>query len=335
MCKPLISVIISTYNSEKFLRGRLDNLIGQTIFDKLEIIIVNSGSMQGEREIVREYTRRYENIKYIETEERETIYAAWNRGIQIATGKFITNANTDDRLKSNALEILAKILEANSKVGVVYADQYITNIPNADFSCLKFVGRHIRPRYNKLLYFDACYTGSQPMWRAAIHKEYNIMFDGKYEVAGDYDFFCRALDVFEMMLVPKFLGVYYLSDKKTNKEFSNLKQTVGEALSVQEKYTRAYFEKIGIKSRMLLLKRFLIILKIPSILYGAIYRLFAIYPRWSLISRMMITYYVSVIYECDRKYENALSVCDYYKDKDYAQLIRRQIARLTSIKEDV
>ena len=43
----LVSAIVSTYNSEKFIRGCLEDLENQTIADKLEIIVVNSGSRAG------------------------------------------------------------------------------------------------------------------------------------------------------------------------------------------------------------------------------------------------------------------------------------------------
>ena len=106
----LISAIISTYNSEKYLKGRIEDLLDQSIADQLEIIIVNSASQQNEDGIVKDYQGLFPNIHYIRTQKRETIYKAWNRGIKISSGEFITNANTDDRLKSNALEILSSEL---------------------------------------------------------------------------------------------------------------------------------------------------------------------------------------------------------------------------------
>lgn len=54
MSEPIVSVIVSTYNSERFIRQRLENLIGQTIFYKTEIVVVNSGSRENEERIVHE-----------------------------------------------------------------------------------------------------------------------------------------------------------------------------------------------------------------------------------------------------------------------------------------
>ncbi|RZB34874.1 MAG: hypothetical protein SRB1_00642 [Desulfobacteraceae bacterium Eth-SRB1] len=72
--------------------------------DRLEIIVVNSGSEQNEEAIVKEFQKKYSNIKYIKTDQRETVYAAWNRGVKAASGKYITNANTDDRRRADACE---------------------------------------------------------------------------------------------------------------------------------------------------------------------------------------------------------------------------------------
>ena len=48
-----ISVIISTYCSEKFMAECLDELIKQTIFNELEIIVVDAASPQNEKKIVK------------------------------------------------------------------------------------------------------------------------------------------------------------------------------------------------------------------------------------------------------------------------------------------
>src|SRR5712671_2469422 len=90
-----VSAIVSTYNSERFLRGRLDDLLRQTLYQRgeLEIIVVNAGSAQGEDFIVRDYLGCVTYIRSL----REPIYVSWNRGIAIAKGEYVCNANTDDR----------------------------------------------------------------------------------------------------------------------------------------------------------------------------------------------------------------------------------------------
>ena len=75
----LVSALVSTYGSERFIRGCLADLEAQTIADRVEIIVVDSCSPQNERAVVEEFQPQYDNIKYIRTERRETVYHAWNR----------------------------------------------------------------------------------------------------------------------------------------------------------------------------------------------------------------------------------------------------------------
>jgi glycosyltransferase involved in cell wall biosynthesis len=80
MSRPILTALVSTYNSERFLPGCLDDLIEQTIFQDMEIIVIDSGSLQGERMICETYCRQHRNIQYTRT-ARESLYSAWNRAI--------------------------------------------------------------------------------------------------------------------------------------------------------------------------------------------------------------------------------------------------------------
>lgn len=245
--KPLVSVIISTYNSEKFIKGRIENLVQQTIFPQTEIIIVNSGSQEDEDSIIREFLPHYKNIKYIKSKNRETIYKAWNRGIKAASGEFITNANTDDRLKEDALEILSSYLVREPEVALFYADQFITNIPNIPFSEVKPIRTQRWNDFSITRLLEASLAGPQPMWRASLHFKDNIWFDEKLEVAGDYDFACQVGLKHKLKHIPQVLGSYYLSDAKQNKEYQNAELTFEESYLIRNKYTDQFISNLSDK----------------------------------------------------------------------------------------
>ena len=75
MKQPLITAIVSTYSAERFMRGCLEDLIAQTLFSETEVLVIDSGSPQGESAICLEYARKHPQIKLIRT-EREPLYAA-------------------------------------------------------------------------------------------------------------------------------------------------------------------------------------------------------------------------------------------------------------------
>ncbi|MFM6401570.1 glycosyltransferase, partial [Planktothrix sp.] len=209
-----VSAIVSTYNSASMMQGRLENLVNQTLFKagELEIIVVDSGSQENERDITLMFKQQYPNsIIYIRTEERETIYQAWNRGIKIARGQYITNQNTDDRLKLNALERLATYLDEHPKVILVHGDQQaVSPGETVNFEALNGKPHWNWSEFSRLKLIFLAQVGSQPMWRKSLHQDYGL-FDETLKVRGDQDFYIRIANGGEFHFIPEILGTLNLS----------------------------------------------------------------------------------------------------------------------------
>jgi glycosyltransferase involved in cell wall biosynthesis len=186
----------------------LQDLENQTIADKTEIIIVNSGSQQNESKIVQDLQKRYKNIIYIETPERESIYAAWNRGIKAASGKYITNANSDDRHRKDAFEIMANTLEINNDIDIVYPSFRITHEENETFKNSTASEFYEPPDYNRHELLFRCLPGHFPMWRKSVHDVYGF-FNESYQVAGDHEFWLRISESCNFFHIKEYLGLYY------------------------------------------------------------------------------------------------------------------------------
>ena len=208
--EPVVTAIVSIYNCERFIRGCMEDLLAQTLGNKVEILCVDTGSEQNEQAIVEEYQQYHTNIKYIRIDQRETIYAAWTRGCKAATGRYLTNANADDRHRSDAFEIMARTLDETPQVALVYADSLITLEANQTYTDAKIIGRTDWPAFNRKTLFTYNYVGPQPMWRKAIHKRYGY-FDRNFKVSGDYDFWMRIGITENFLLIKKQLGLYFLS----------------------------------------------------------------------------------------------------------------------------
>ncbi|MFM7882860.1 MAG: glycosyltransferase, partial [Microcystis panniformis] len=208
-----VSVIVSTYKSAEFIRGCLEDLVTQTLYEKgeVEIIIIDSASPENEGEIIQEFQESYPNIIYQRTQERETLYCAWNRAIKLARGSYITNGNTDDRRCFNALEIMANYLDNNREISLVYADQLITTIKNDTFATTPALKHWNWPNYSYQQMRQGCCVGSQPMWRKMLHDKYGY-FQESFHCAGDYEFWLRIGSQGEKIaLIPEILGLYYLN----------------------------------------------------------------------------------------------------------------------------
>ncbi len=98
-----ISVIIPVYNAENQIRKCLDSIVSQTYRD-LQIIIVDDGSDDDSFSICEEYRKKDERIE-LYSQKNAGVSAARNLGIRKAKGEYITFADADDYLKTDAYEI--------------------------------------------------------------------------------------------------------------------------------------------------------------------------------------------------------------------------------------
>jgi len=203
----LVTAVVSTYNSEKFIRGCLEDLEAQTIASRIEIIVIDSGSQENEGAIVKEFQQKYSNIVYEKTPKREGLYTAWNRGIRRASGKFITNSNTDDRHRPDALEVMAQTLEDNPEISLVYGDSHVSLVDNQTFEENDKKRSYLYPDYfapAALLHFQ---IGPQPMWRRELHNTLGY-FDESFKAAGDYDFNLRFALAAKALHIREHLGAF-------------------------------------------------------------------------------------------------------------------------------
>ena len=232
MNQPLITAVVSTYSAERFMTSCLEDLVAQSIFDEIEVLVIDSGSPQGESAICAEFAREYPQIKLIRT-EREPLYVAWNRAIPMARGKYITNANTDDRHRRDFMEVMVTALENQPDVALAYADQFISHTENETFDqCASRDARLRRwPDYTPQDLMLRCITGSQPMWRKALHEDLGF-FDTRYRIAADYDMWLRFATKFSLLHVSQPLGVFFDSPNTISGSDNHLSMNM-ESLAIK------------------------------------------------------------------------------------------------------
>lgn len=102
---PLISIIVASYNYEQYISQTLDSLINQT-YTNFEIIVVDDGSNDNSPQIIKEYEKKHENLKYFEHESHankglsETVKFA----LEHCSGEYIAFCESDDYWSLDHLE---------------------------------------------------------------------------------------------------------------------------------------------------------------------------------------------------------------------------------------
>ena len=121
MKQPLISVIIPVYGVEKYIAQCLDSIINQT-YKNLEVIVVNDGTKDRSAEIAKEYATKDSRIKVYDF-QNGGLSVARNRGLEIATGDYISYIDSDDWLDKRMYETLMKSAMQNDadmvKCGII------------------------------------------------------------------------------------------------------------------------------------------------------------------------------------------------------------------------
>lgn len=206
-----LTAIVSLYNSIEFVEGCLQDLVDQSLFkrDQLEILVIDSNSPQDERCVVEQYARRYPGrIVYHRTDERETLYQAWNRALSMAKGEYLTNANSDDRHHPEALEIMCMALDKHREVDLVYGDVFESTVANQTFFENPKLSRYKYHTFfapNSLLFYQ---FGCQPVWRSSLHSRIGG-FSTELKAAGDWEFCIRfALAGLRALHIPVPLGSF-------------------------------------------------------------------------------------------------------------------------------
>lgn len=107
----ILSIIIPTYNMEKYLRKCLDSLIiDKELMSQFEVLIINDGSNDSSSEIAHEYENQYPNTYRVIDKENGNYGSCINRGLKEVVGKYIKILDADDYFNTNAFTDYIKFL---------------------------------------------------------------------------------------------------------------------------------------------------------------------------------------------------------------------------------
>lgn len=207
------AVIVSLYNAAEKLPTLLDNLAQQTIAaaGELEVVLVDSNSPADERAALEAWRRSRGAtlpVVYARSAERETIQAAWNRGIRLARAPYLAFLGADEGLHPDALRRLAEALDRDRHVDWAMADSLVTSVDrNGIFDA--DVMPYDRTGYRQdLVLLETCYLSwVGALYRRSIHERFGF-YDESFRAAGDTEFKNRIMPHIRSVHVPGVLGVF-------------------------------------------------------------------------------------------------------------------------------
>lgn len=193
MSKKLVSIIMPTYNCKEKLEISILSVLKQNM-NIIEFIIIDGDSNDGSKEILEKYKNK---IKYI-SEKDNGVYDAMNKGIKLATGKYLYFLGAGDYLCDNIICELKDILSVG-KHDFIYGNTY------------NRVGHKIRNKgkFNKLriLFTNICHQGI--FYKRKIFKIYG-KYTLRYKILADYELNIKCIgnDKVKKFYVNKFIAIY-------------------------------------------------------------------------------------------------------------------------------
>lgn len=122
-----LTIIIPTYNMEKYLQKCLDSLlISDENMEYLEVLVVNDGSKDSSSQIAHEYEEKYPQTFRVIDKENGNYGSCINRGLKEATGKYVKVLDADDSYVASALDEFVNYLK-NQDVDLVFNDLVIVD----------------------------------------------------------------------------------------------------------------------------------------------------------------------------------------------------------------
>ncbi len=208
---PKVSVIVSLYDAADKLPRFLRMLAAQTLLrgGAAEVLLIDSGSPADEKAAFEaEWGASGFPVVYARSAARETIQAAWNRGIHLARGEHLAFLGVDEGLRPDGLERLSKALDATPEADWAMADALVTEVDRQGVFA-RDVMVYDRSGYRQAFcYLDSTYLAYVGgLYRRSLHDRFG-MYDEDFRAAGDTEFKNRILPYIRTVRVPERLGVF-------------------------------------------------------------------------------------------------------------------------------
>lgn len=116
---PLVSVVVTTYRRNEWLRSAVESALAQT-YDPVEVVVVDGSGTGHARPVVEEY----DDVAYVAQPSNRGPVADRNLGFEHAAGEYVHFLDDDDRLLPEKLARQVPVIRADDEVGVVYTGLY-------------------------------------------------------------------------------------------------------------------------------------------------------------------------------------------------------------------
>ena len=199
---PKISVVMSVYNGEKYLKDAIESVLKQT-YNDFEFIIIDDASTDSSADIIKSYNDL--RIRFIQNKHNLMIPRSINNGINISRGEYIARMDADDICFKKRFEEQVKLMDANPQVGLCSSNAIIINANNDIIAGPIWVENHLPAEWEMIW--------SNPLVQPASMIRKNVLLENDlwYDLSHrdeDYNLWCRIILVSKAVRMDQVLLKY-------------------------------------------------------------------------------------------------------------------------------
>lgn len=202
---PLVSVVIASYNCERYVEQAIESVLGQT-YSNLEVHLVDDGSTDGTEATVARFLSDRRMHYHKQVNQGQTV--AKNRGISASQGEFVAFCDADDIWLPEKLAVQIPVFSAHEQVGVVYSrcvmmDEHGMPLPSEPQASNFFRSGRI----TRELFKENFVTFGTAVIRRSCLRELG-QFDERYRMGIDWELWLRLSTRYEFFFVDSVTYVY-------------------------------------------------------------------------------------------------------------------------------
>jgi glycosyltransferase involved in cell wall biosynthesis len=222
--RPLVSVLMPTYNGVDYVFSAVQSILTQTFTD-FELIIIDDSSSDGTTEVLKKITDP--RIQLIFKPVNSGLIDTLNLGLKVAKGKYILRMDQDDISIQNRIEVQLDFMEANSDVVVCGAGYQVINS-----------NKFFRPscKHEELLLdmIDYCpFAHPTIMMRADFLKNHNILYNPYYLNAEDYKIWTEISQVGKMANLPNIVLKYRIHENQMSSKSAIKQKEMSQKIAIE------------------------------------------------------------------------------------------------------
>jgi len=156
---PEVSVLMSVYNGEEYIRPALDTLLAQSL-EGFELVVVDDASTDDTPRILEEYKERDDRITVIRNDKNLNAAGARNRGLEACTAPLVAVADADDIYEKERLQKQVAFMKENPEVGVLSSNVYMVDQDGENPRRISYPMQHEAIRLKMNYTFPFCHPAT-------------------------------------------------------------------------------------------------------------------------------------------------------------------------------